>query len=51
MAGAGERFGESFSWRKGERSHQLETNVSKVQSLGGIGEVNGAIHGLICDEV
>lgn len=46
MAGAGERGGQSFGRRKGENSHQLETNISKVQCLEGIGEVNGGIHGL-----
>ena len=46
MAGAGERVGQSFSWGKSESSHQLETNISKVQCLQGIGEVNGSIHGL-----
>lgn len=36
---------------KGESSHQLETNISKVQCLESIRKVNGGIHGLIYGDV
>ena len=26
-------------------SHQLETNIGEIQSLGGIGQVNSSVHG------
>jgi hypothetical protein len=34
-----------------KHSHQLETDVGKVQCLGDIGQINGSVHGLRCGEL
>lgn len=42
----GEKLLPIFFWRleKIEDSHELETNVGKVQCLGGIGQIDGCVH-------
>lgn len=51
--GGGEKGKEVLQWgqSEGKSSHQLETNVGKIQCLRGIGQINGVIHGSICGEL